>query len=203
MTRLLPALLVAAVPFCAIAAPQTYVIDPIHSIPNFSVIHLGMVTVYGRFDRISGKITVDTTAKTGSLDVKIETASVTTGDAKHEPGSLAAKMHGPRSRDEHLRTADFFNTAEFPEMSYKSTKFNYNGDNLENIEGNLTLLGVSKPVKLTVTSFKCGVHPFNKKPMCGADATGTIKRTDFGMKFGVPAVSDEIKLMIGVEAYPE
>jgi polyisoprenoid-binding protein YceI len=203
MKRSIRFLLALLAPLPVLAAPVTYNIDPIHSIPNFSVNHLGMATVYGRFDRMSGKITLDTAAKTGSLDVKIETASVTTGVAKHEPGSVAARMHGPRSRDEHLRTADFFNSAEFPEMTYKSTKLNFNGDNLESIEGNLTLLGVSKPVKLTVTSFKCGAHPFNKKPMCGADATGAIKRTDFGMKFGVPAVSDEIKLMIGVEAYPE
>jgi polyisoprenoid-binding protein YceI len=201
--RLSHLLLAAAIPLSSVAAPQTYVIDPVHSFPNFTVGHLGMATIHGRFDRMSGKITMDSAAKTGALEVKIETASVTTGDAKHEPGSVAAKMHGPRSRDEHLRAADFFNTAEFPEMTYKSTKFNFSGDNLESIEGNLTLLGVTKPVKLTVASFKCGPHPFTKKPMCGADATASVKRTDFGMKFGVPAVSDEIKLMIGVEAYPE
>ena len=88
-------------------------------------------------------------------------------------------------------------------MVYKSTRFNFNGDNVESIDGTLTLLGVTKPVKLVLTSFKCAPHPFNKKPMCGAFAEGAIKRSDFGMKFGVPAISDEVKLAIGVEAYQE
>jgi polyisoprenoid-binding protein YceI len=197
------ALLAAALPLCAFAAPQTYVIDPVHSIPTFAVNHIGMATIYGRFDGLNGKVTFDSAAKTGALEVKIDTRTVNSGIAKHEPGSAAAKLHGPRSRDEHLRTADFFNVAEFPEITYKSTKFNFNGDNLESVEGNLTMLGVTKPVKLNVTSFKCGNHPFMKKPMCGGDVVATLKRTDFGMKYGVPAVSDEIKLMIGVEAYPE
>ena len=203
MPRLLLAVLACVLPMSAFAATETYVIDPVHSFPNFSVNHLGMATLYGRFDRMSGRIILDRAAKTGSLEAKIETASVNTGDARHEPGSFAAKTYGPRSRDEHLRAADFFNSAEFPEMAYKSTKFNFNGDAIESIEGALTLLGVTKPVKLTVTSFRCAPHPFTKKPMCGADAAATIKRSDFGMKAFVPAVSDEVRIVLGVEAYAE
>ena len=203
MIRPSAAVLAALLPLGALAAAQTYVIDPVHSFPHFRINHLGMATIHGRFDRMSGKIVLDTAARTGSLDVKIETASVNTGDPRHEPGSTAARMHGPRARDEHLRTADFFNSAEFPDMTYKSTKFNFNGEVLESVEGNLTLLGVTKPVKLTVTAFKCGPHAFTKKPMCGADAEGSLKRSDFGMKYGIPAISDEIKLAIGIEAYPE
>ncbi|HSV36357.1 MAG TPA: YceI family protein [Ramlibacter sp.] len=187
--------LAALLPLSALAAPQTYLIDPIHSFPNFKLNHLGMASLMGRFERMTGKVVIDQAAKTGSLEVKIPTATVSTGDGKRSDGA--------RSRDDHLRAADFFNSAEYPDMTFKSTKFHFSGDNLDSIEGNLTLLGISKPVKLSVTSFKCGPHPFTKKPMCGADAEGTIKRTDFGMKFGVPAISDEVKLMIGVEAYPE
>ena len=203
MSHLKIALLACLAPLSVLAAPQTYAIDPVHSFPNFTINHLGMTTIHGRFDKMSGKIVLDTAARTGTIDVKIETASVNTGDARHEAGSWAARNYGPRSRDEHLRTADFFNSAEFPELLYKSTKLNFNGDALQSVEGNLTLLGVTKPVKLNVTSFKCGPHPFNKKPMCGAYAEGSIKRTDFGVKFGVPAISDEVKLAIGIEAYPE
>ena len=123
------------------------------------------------------------------------TASVSTGDAK--------RADGARSRDEHLRTADFNNSSEFPEMVFKSTKLNFSGEKLESVDGNLTLLGVTRPVKFQVTHFNCGPHPFSKKPMCGAYVEGTIKRTDFGMKFGVPAISDDVKLAIGIEAYPE
>ncbi|MEO5670754.1 MAG: YceI family protein [Ramlibacter sp.] len=191
-TRLLLALLA---PLPVLATPVTYNIDPIHSFPNFSIGHLGMTQVHGRFDRMTGKVTLDQVAKTGSMEVKIQTVSVNTGDAK--------RADGTRSRDEHLRTPDFFNTAEFPEMVFKSTKLNFAGEKVESVEGNLTLLGVTKPLKLNVVSFNCGPHPFNKKPMCGAYVEGAIKRTDFGMKFGVPGVSDEVKLAIGLEAYPE
>lgn len=183
------------VPLSTMAAPTTYVMDPLHSFPNFTVNHLGMTTIHGRFDKMVGKIVLDQAAKTGSIEAKITTASVNTGDAKHADGT--------RARDEHLRTADFFNSSEFPEMVYKSTKFNFNGDVLESVDGNLTLVGVTKPVKLTVVAFKCAPHPFSKKPMCGADAEASVKRTDFGVKFGVPAISDDVKLTFSIEAYPE
>lgn len=195
MLRLSTAVLACVVPLSVLAAPQAYNIDPVHSFPNFAINHLGMATMHGRFDKMAGKITLDQAAKTGTLEVRIAAASVTTGDAK--------RADGARSRDDHLRTADFFNSAEFPDIAYKSTKFNFKGEALESVEGNLTLLGVTKPVKLTVTSFKCAPHPFSKKPMCGADAEASIKRTDFGMKFGVPAIGDDVKLTLGVEAYPE
>ena len=195
--------LACVAPLYALAAPTTYNVDPVHSFPNFSVQHLGMSTLRGRFDEMSGKIVMDQAAKTGSVEVKIKVASINTGDAKHEAGSAAAKAWGPRSRDEHLRTADFFNVAEFPEIVFKSTRLGFNGENVDSVEGNLTIAGVTKPVKLTVGSFKCGPNPFTKKPMCGADLEGNIKRSDFGLKFGVPAIADEVKLVIGVEAYPE
>lgn len=195
MSRLLPTLLVTVLPLAAIAAPQTYVIDSYHSFPNFTINHLGMTNIHGRFDKMTGKVALDPAAKTGSLEARIATATVSTGDAK--------RADGGRSRDDHLRAADFFNSAEFPEIVYKSTRFNFNGDAVESIEGTLTMLGVTKPLKLNVTSFKCAPHPFNKKPMCGAYAEGVIKRSDFGMKYGLPAISDDVKLAIGVEAYPE
>lgn len=195
MVRLFTCLAACLLPVAAMAAPESYTLDPAHTIPNFSISHFGMSTVYGHFERATGKVVLDRAAKTGSLEVRIPTATISTGDAK--------RADGARSRDEHLRTADFFNVAEFPEMIFKSTKFNFSGDTVESVEGNLTLLGITKPLKLTAASFKCGSNPFNKKEMCGADLTGSIKRTDFGMKFGVPAVGDEIKLIIAVEAYKD
>jgi polyisoprenoid-binding protein YceI len=195
MSRLLCALLACVAPVAVLAAPQTFVADPLHSFPNFTINHLGMSTIHGRFDRMNAKIVLDQAAKTGSIEAKIATSSISTGDGKRPDGT--------RSRDDHLRSTDFFNSAEFPEMVYKSTRLNFNGDAVESVDGSLTLLGVTKPVKLTVMSFKCGAHPFSKKPMCGAVVEGTIKRTDFGMKFGVPAISDDVKLAISLEAYPE
>lgn len=195
MSRLSTVLLACLLPVSAFAAPVTYVMDPQHSFPNFTVNHLGMSTIHGRFDRMTGTITLDQAAKTGSLEAKIASASVNSGDAKHADGT--------RARDEHLRSADFFNSAEFPDVVFKSTKFNFKGDDVESVDGTLTMLGVSKPVKLNVTSFKCAPHPFSKKPMCGADVQTSFKRTDWGMKFGVPAIGDEVKLSISIEAYPQ
>ena len=114
MSHFKTALLACLLPMSAVAAPETYAIDPVHSFPHFSLNHLGMATITGRFDRMSGKITLDRAAKTGALDVKVDTASVSTGDAKHEPGSWAAKNYGPRSRDEHLRTARLLQRGRVP-----------------------------------------------------------------------------------------
>ena len=193
--ELLIAMLTAVVPISASAAPETYVIDPIHSFAYFAIDHLGVSTVRGRFDKSSGKFTLDRAAKNGSLEVVIDTASIDTGD--RERGAR------PRTRDEHLRSADFFNVAEFPQMTYKSTAVKFNGDAPSLVEGQLTLLGVTKPVTLKIDRWTCKDHPMRKKPMCGGDASTSIKRTDFGMKYGVPAIGDEVKLMINVEAYKQ
>lgn len=187
--------LVLAAPLAATAAPETYVIDPIHSYPHFAVDHVGVSTIRGRFDKMSGTFSIDTAAKTGGVELVIESASISTGD--HDKGARK------RSRDEHLRTADFLNVAEFPKMSYKSTAVKFKGDAPAEVEGQLTLLGVSKPVTLKIERWTCKAHPFNKKPMCGGDASGSFKRTDFGMKYGVPAIGDLMTLSIGFEAYKQ
>jgi polyisoprenoid-binding protein YceI len=191
MSKRFAVLLFAALPVGALAAPETFTLDPYHTFPHFSVDHLGLSTISGRFDKTTGKVTLDRAAKTGSIDIAIPTATVTTGD--NDKGSR------PRSRDEHLRTADFFNVAEFPQMTFKSNKVNFTGDNPSSIDGDLTLLGVTKPLTLTIVRFKCNPASGNNKERCGGDATGKFKRTDFGMKTGVPNVGDEITLTIGFE----
>ena len=191
MARLAAALVLAALPFAASAAPESYTLDPYHTYAHFEVNHLGFSNMRGRFDKSSGKFTLDRAAKTGSLDLVIETPSLSTGD--NDKGSR------PRARDEHLRSPDFFNVIEFPRMTYKATAVKFNGDNPASIEGNLTLLGVTKPVILHVDNWKCGANPFNKKLMCGGNASGTLKRSDFGMKMALPAVGDELKLFMEFE----
>lgn len=191
LNRLALAALLAA-PAAALAAPEAYTIDPYHTYPNFTVDHLGVSTMYGRFDRSSGKVTLDRAAKSGAIDITIEAASINTGDG--DKGSR------PRSRDEHLRHADFFNTAEFPRITYKSTKLVFGGDNPTAIEGVLTLLGVTRPVNLTIERFKCNPAQGNNKERCGGNASGRFKRSDFGMKFALPNVGDDIGLMIEFEA---
>lgn len=180
----------------AFAAPVNYTFDMLHSLPHFSVEHFQFSTVRGRFDRMSGKAIFDQAAKTGSIEIRIPTASVNTGDPN--------RGDGKRSRDDILKAPEFFNSAEFPEMIFRSTKLNFKGDDVESVDGTLTLLGVTKPVKLNAVHFKCGPNPFNKKPMCGGEFEATIKRSDWGMKFGVPvAVSDNVKLNLGFEAYAD
>lgn len=193
--QLMTAALAVATPLAANAAPETYVIDPIHSFAYFAIDHFGVSTIRGRVHTAGGKFTLDTAAKAGTLEVAFDTASVDTGDK--ERGSR------PRTRDEHLRSADFFNVAEFPQMTYKATAVKFNGDAPAEVEGQLTLLGVTKPVTLKIDRWTCKSHPMRKVPMCGGDASTSIKRTDFGMKYGVPAIGDEVKISINVEAYKQ
>jgi polyisoprenoid-binding protein YceI len=183
--KLLPLVLL---PAAALANPVNYAIDTMHSFPHFAVTHLGMTQVYGRFDTMRGRITLDQAAKTGSLEVRIPTASVSTGF---------------KGRDDMLKGPDWFNSGEFPEMVYRSSRFNFAGDKVESIDGNLTLGAVTRPVKLTLTHFNCGAHPFNRKPMCGAIAETSIKRSEFGVKVAPGAVADDVKITLSVEALAE
>lgn len=187
--------LVFALPLGAYAAPENYTVDPNHTYAYFEVEHLGVSHQRGRFDRTSGKFTLDRTAKSGSVELNIETGSVSSGDN--------VKGNRPRTLDDHLKTADFFNAAEFPRMSFKSTGVKFAGDNPAEIAGSLTLLGITKPVTLKVERWVCKDNPMNKKPMCGGNATATVKRTDFGMKYGVPAIGDEVQLWFSVEGYKD
>lgn len=184
-----------ALPLAAISTPESYTIDPTHTFVYFEVEHLGVSMQRGRFDRTSGKFTVDRAAKTGGVELSVETASASTGDN--------VKGSRPRTLDDHLKTADFFNVAEFPRMTFKSTGVKFAGDNPAEIAGNLTLNGVTKPLTLKVEKWVCLNHPMNKKPMCGGNASATMKRTDWGMKFLVPAIGDEVKLWMAVEGFKD
>lgn len=193
MTRITLATLALAMPFAAAASPESYTLDPHHTHPNFMVEHLGVSMMYGRFFKSGGKFVIDRAAKKGSVEVNVETASVDMGD--NDKGSRA------RSLNDHLKNADFFNVAEFPRMTYKSGNLRFSGDVPSEIEGQLTLLGVSKPVTLKLDRWVCKDNPMSKKPMCGGNASGSIRRSDFGMKYALGAVGDEIKLMIQFEGY--
>ncbi len=170
-------------------AQETYVIDPVHSQPMFEVRHMGFSLQRGTFSKATGKITLDRAARKGAIDVTIDTTTVKTID----PGL-----------DTHVRGEDFFNVAKYPSMTFKSSELSFDGDRVVGADGELTLLGITRPVKLKVANFVCGDHPFTRKPMCGAEVTATIKRSEWGMKYGVPkAVGDDVKIMIPVEAYRE
>ncbi len=110
---------------------------------------------------------------------------------------------GLAQRDDHLRSPDFINAAEFPDITYKSTKVTIHDDNTATVEGNLTIMGVSKPVKLDVMQINCGKNPMNDKELCGFGAHTTIKRSDFGVNYGLPAIGDEMRIEFAVEAYKD
>ncbi len=179
------AVLFAALAAPVFAAPDTYTIDSKHTFPTFEVNHLGYSIQRGRFDKTSGTITLDLAAKTGSADITIETGSINMGFDEW---------------NQHMGDEKFFNVAKFPAMTFKSSKFKFKGDKLVEVDGDLTLLGATKPVKLKVDLFKCAMHPMMKKDACGANATTTIKRSEFGMGAYVPMVGDEIKIAFGIEA---
>jgi polyisoprenoid-binding protein YceI len=173
----------------AIAAQEVYVLDPSHTIPMFEVTHMGFSQQRGTFSNVSGRITIDRAARKGTMDIVVATASINPGT----PRLLAT-----------LKGEDFFNVEKFPTMTYKSADLEFDGEQLVAVKGDLTLLGVSHPVALKVTAFKCGAHPFNKRMMCGGEAVTTIKRSEFGMKYGIPAAaSDEVRIVIPFEAARE
>jgi polyisoprenoid-binding protein YceI len=183
-TQLLIATLAATLAAPVLAA-DTFSIDPGHTHPSFEISHFGWSTQRGRFDKVSGKLTLDRAAKTGSVDVTIDVTSISTGVAK---------------LDEHLKSEDFFNVAKYPTMTFKSKKLNFTGDKPSSVDGEITLLGVTKPLTLAISAFQCAPNQFIKKDVCGADATGTIKRTEFGMAKYAPNLGDDVNLLINVEA---
>lgn len=185
MKKPLACLALGLLPAFAVAN-ESYTIDPYHTIPHFTLEYHGFGTFTGRFDRTSGNFTVDRAARKASLELAIETASLTTGDADRGPR--------PRSRDEHLRSVDFFNAAEFPRISFRSTEVRFNGDVPAEIDGQLTLLGVTRPVTLKVDKWVCKDHAVYKKPACGGNVSAVIRRSEFGMKYAIPSISDEVRL---------
>ena len=187
MRQILPALVITVLPFSTVYAADNYSVDPDHTFATFTVNHLGMSDLTGRIDIKDGAMTLDQDTKTGTITVNLDPASIDTGHQK---------------RDDHLRSPDFLNVVEFPDMSFESTSATLT-DGGGTVEGNLTILGQSKPVTLTVTGWNCGDHPFNNKPMCGFNAEAAIKRSDWGVNYGIPALGDDMQLSLEIEAYKQ
>lgn len=178
----------AALSAAAMADPETYVIDGKHTFPRFEYSHFGFTNQIHRFDRTGGRIVIDRAARTGSVDVTIDVTSVDTGNAQ---------------LNEHLQGEDFFDAKRFPNITFRSRTVKFEGDRVAEVDGNLTVKGITRPVTLAVTSFKCMPHPLVKKDACGANALAKVNRTDFNLGKYAPAVSDEVTLSIAVEAIKE
>jgi polyisoprenoid-binding protein YceI len=184
MNKLIAILLATLLAIPAFAA-DNYTVDPNHTWPLFEVNHMGFSTQRGRFNKTGGKITLDTAAKKGSVEIVVYTSSLDMGFDKW---------------NNHMKSDDFFNVEIFPTMSFKSDRLIFDGGKLIAAEGEFTLLGVTKPLRLIVSNFHCGMNPMNKKSTCGAEITATIKRSDFGMTKYIPAVGDEVKILSPIEA---
>lgn len=180
-----------------LAEPQDYVIDPDHLSVGFLVSHVGYAKTLGLFRDGGGEFTFDeSTGELSDLRVVVNTNSIFTNHDK---------------RDEHLRSEDFLNTEQFPEMVFTAKDAQRTGENTFQVVGDLTLLGETKPLTLDVTWNKSDTYPFRpgvyifKPYVLGASARGTLRRSDYGMTYAVAdgLVGDEVELLIEFEARRE
>lgn len=171
----------------AFASPSSYDIDSEHTYPSFEADHFNGMSVWrGKFNKTTGKVTVDREAGAGTVEVSIDVSSVNTGLDK---------------LDTHLKGADFFDAAKFPTATYKGKLAAFKDGAPTEVQGELTFHGVTKPVNLAIRSFKCMPHPFKKVEFCGADASGSFNREDFGLTFGKNmGFKMETRLAIQIEA---
>jgi polyisoprenoid-binding protein YceI len=189
MKRIVLASLAAFACAAAFAAPVTYVLDPKHTYPSFAADHMGGLSVWrGKFTGTTGKVVYDKQAKSGTIDVTVDISSVDFGNEK---------------LDEHAKSAEIFDVAKFPTATYtgKFTKFDASGPT--EAQGTFTLHGVSKPLTLKLDSFMCKPSPMTHKEVCGADASASFDRSEYGIDFGKAyGFKMWVKLEIQVEGSP-
>ena len=168
------------------AQSASYALDPAHTYVTFEIAHFGTSTNRGRFDKKEGTVQLDKAAKTGKVEVTIDSTSINTGSAAF---------------NKHLKSADFFDAAKYPTIKFTGDKFTFNADKVSQIAGNLTLLGKTQPVTLKATQFNCYTNPMLKREVCGGDFETTIDRTQFGMNYGLDwGFPKEVRLIIQAEA---
>ena len=189
-TSFVPALLgvaCGAIAGVAFAAPVTYNIDPNHTYPTFEADHMGGMSMWrGKVNSSSGKITLDKAASTGTVEVTMDMKSID---------------FGHQGLNDHAQTPDLFDTAKYPTATYSGKLVKFQNGAPTEVEGTLTLHGVTKPVTLKINSFTCKEHPMQKKEFCGADASATINRDEFGVNFGQQmGFKMGVTLRISVEA---
>jgi polyisoprenoid-binding protein YceI len=167
-----------------VAQADSFKIDPVHSAILFKINHFGAGNVWGRFDTFSGTFTIDQNDPSkDAVSIEIKTDSVDT--------------NAP-DRDKHIKSPDFFNAAQYPTTTFKSTSVKKVDDKTYEITGDLTLRGVTKPVTLDVKAIGTGTGPKGEF-RAGFEATTTLKRSEFEVKTFLPAVGDDVALTIAVE----
>lgn len=190
MQRFLTTLLILSSAFASTGAgaAERWRFDPAHTQVLFTVEHLGFTTLTGQFRQVEGELLLDReNLANSSVSAVIRADSV---DLNHE------------GINEHLRKPDFFDVERFPELRFRSTAVEALSADRLRVRGDLTLLGHTAPVELEVTVNRIGPHPMSGKPHAGFTATGTLKRSDFGMDYLVGPVGDEIGIHINLEADP-
>jgi polyisoprenoid-binding protein YceI len=186
--RVILPLMLSGLACVANAAPVTYEIDPAHTYPSFEADHMGGLSVWrGKFDKTSGKIVLDKAAKSGMVEVTVDTASVD---------------YGLDRMNEKAKGDELFDVAKYPTATYKGKLAGFQNGAPTEVVGEFTLHGVTQPLTLKIASFKCMPHPIKKdKEVCGADALATFNRADFGMDAGKKyGFKMDVNLRIQVEA---
>lgn len=164
---------------------ETYRIDPLHTSVLLKANHLGFSNVYMRVNDVSGEFTFDReNPQESSVTVTMRANSIDGFDTKF---------------NEHLHSADFFDAANFPVITFASREIKVTGENTAVIHGVLTIKGLAQPAVLSVTFNKAGENPFGKDYRSGFSATGQVKRSDYGITYALPAVADEVGIIIETE----
>ena len=168
------------------AEPASYAIDPTHTFVTFEISHFGAAVNRGRFDKKEGSVQLDKAAKAGKVEISFDTTSINSGTPAF---------------DKHLQSADLFNAAQHPKISFVSDKFVFIGDKVSEVSGQLTLLGKTGPVTFKANQFNCYQSPMLKREVCGGDFEATIDRTQWGMNYGVEwGFPKNVRLVVQIEA---
>lgn len=183
--RRLMALLVSLL--CAPLWAATYQLDPSHTFPQFEFDHLWFFTERGQFDRVRGRLEYDAEQRGGSLEVVIEANSLDTGNDE-----LDVVLRGP----------GWFDADRHPTITFRSRRFLFEQDRLTAVDGELTMRGVTRPMRLEIARIHCGSNPASGRRRCAADANATLQRSRFGMR-GLPLIGDEVRLRIQAMTCPE
>lgn len=167
------------------AESASYTIDPTHTFVTFEINHFGASVNRGRFDKKEGTVQFDRAGKTGKVEISFDATSINSGTPAF---------------DKHLQSADLFNAAQHPKITFVSDKFSFNGDKVSEVSGQLTLLGKTGPVTLKANQFNCYQSPMLKREVCGGDFEATIDRTQWGMNYGVDwGFAKNVRLVVQVE----
>jgi len=176
----------AAGPGGALLKGARYLIDPTHTFVIYEVGHYATSTNRGRFSTKDGSVQIDGSGSNGKVDITIDMSSINTG---------------VELLNRHIQSTDFLNVADFPTARFVADRIGVDGDRVREVQGSLTLLGQSRPIRLLARRFNCYLSPLLKRQVCGGDFEGTIERSQWGISWGIPfGFEDKVRLLVQVEA---